>query len=110
MSWGQKARLSSLAISDWQRPSLVAVGTPVSRRPRTDPYVKDYIIRLLPRVCHMGTCHVEAFVGIGTQGREKGDSHQIQIKWAGAARQISTNLPIFGGCHLYVLLDHDSSR
>ena len=28
----------------------VAVGTPVSRRPRTDPYVKDYFIRLLPWV------------------------------------------------------------
>ena len=28
----------------------VAVGTPVARRPRTDPYVKDYFIRLLPWV------------------------------------------------------------
>jgi hypothetical protein len=28
----------------------VAVGTPVARRPRKDPYVRNYLIRLLPRV------------------------------------------------------------
>ena len=30
--------------------NLVAVGTPVSRRPRTDPYLRSYLIRLLPWV------------------------------------------------------------
>ncbi len=33
-----------------QETMVVAVGTPVSRPPRTDPYVKYYFIRLLPRV------------------------------------------------------------
>src|SRR5215831_13236740 len=28
----------------------VAVGTALARAPRTDPYVRDYLIRLLPRV------------------------------------------------------------
>jgi hypothetical protein len=30
---------------------LVAVGTTITDRPRTDPYVQSYRIRLLPKVC-----------------------------------------------------------
>jgi hypothetical protein len=52
-SWRPAARCNRLGLAGWSKPCLltaVAVGTQVTPRPRSDPYVWNYRIRLLPQV------------------------------------------------------------
>ena len=51
------------AASGQSKQKMIAVGTAVAGGPRTDPYVKNYLIRLLPwvrtsrpRLAHWSAC------------------------------------------------------
>ena len=87
---------------DSKEKMVVAVGTPVSQcPPRTDPYVRNYRIRLLPWVYN-----VKAFLWIWANAKNRLRSLGLPSVFASLSKSYCS-IPTIGGCfpttHQYLL-------